>query len=69
MRASENPWAADWTSRYDTEHEHLLVPAGESEQYHLAKRLKEHFPEIFGKEYLPLRYEFQTTQVSRTSQR
>lgn len=69
IRKTEHSWAADWVNSYKLEEAHLLIPTGENEQYQLAKRLRKHVAAIFEQPYTPLRYVFQTTQVSRSSQR
>eukprot|EP00123_Amoebidium_parasiticum_P011842 comp20932_c0_seq1/m.27957 comp20932_c0_seq1/g.27957 ORF comp20932_c0_seq1/g.27957 comp20932_c0_seq1/m.27957 type:complete len:500 (-) comp20932_c0_seq1:33-1532(-) len=68
IKANGPSWVLDWQVAYKSDEQHLLVSAGEDELYEIAKRMKAAFKEVFFLPYTHRRYEFQETQVSRTSQ-
>ena len=56
-----------WFTPFTTQQRSHLTRVGEAELYHLGKRIKARFPDIFkGHDYSPWRYTFMSTNKERT---
>eukprot|EP00516_Mucochytrium_quahogii_P013375 CAMPEP_0203792836 /NCGR_PEP_ID=MMETSP0100_2-20121128/5497_1 /ASSEMBLY_ACC=CAM_ASM_000210 /TAXON_ID=96639 /ORGANISM=" , Strain NY0313808BC1" /LENGTH=435 /DNA_ID=CAMNT_0050696481 /DNA_START=939 /DNA_END=2243 /DNA_ORIENTATION=+ len=66
---SEHDQTGYWdTYTYELRDAGLLAKAGETELFELGKRVRARFPELFTKEYHPMRYDFHSSQVLRVLQ-
>eukprot|EP01116_Phalansterium_solitarium_P023621 TRINITY_DN8382_c0_g1_i2.p1 TRINITY_DN8382_c0_g1~~TRINITY_DN8382_c0_g1_i2.p1 ORF type:complete len:410 (+),score=52.49 TRINITY_DN8382_c0_g1_i2:795-2024(+) len=63
----EFAWMSNWTNKYTPLQSGLLDVFGEWEHYNLSKRFVQDFPGLLNDTYSPLKYLFQTTQVSRAA--